>query len=166
MCLPNEQGTNLPNRPGRLPNAPTRLLIKRQPCRISIPSDTSTEETEIGTVRTDLGTSNFLTEQTVSSPFLKENKNLKIRDTKVPHVPSPRGQCREARKAEQRQETNRVVRLAKAHTDLTLPVCRIPAAQICLVSYGDASGGGIHAEQAQTGYTIMFADMSLLAGTV
>ena len=36
--------------------------------------------------------------------------------------------------------------------------------QICLVSYGDASGGGIHAEQAQTGYVIMFADMSLLAG--
>ena len=36
--------------------------------------------------------------------------------------------------------------------------------QICLVSYGDASGGGIHAEQAQTGYVIIFADMSLLAG--
>ena len=34
----------------------------------------------------------------------------------------------------------------------------------CLVSYGDASGGGIHAEQAQTGHVIMFADMSLLAG--
>ena len=62
------------------------------------------------------------------------------------------------------QETNRVVRLAKAHTDLALPVCRIPVDQICLVSYGDASGGGIHAEQAQTGYVIMFADMSLLAG--
>ena len=54
--------------------------------------------------------------------------------------------------------------LAKAHTDLALPVCRIPVDQICLVSYGDASGGGIHAEQAQTGYVIMFADMSLLAG--
>ena len=62
------------------------------------------------------------------------------------------------------QETNRVVRLAKAHTDLPLLVCRIPVDQICLVSYGDASGGGIHAEQAQTGYVIMFADMSLLAG--
>ena len=62
------------------------------------------------------------------------------------------------------QETNRVVRLAKAHTDLTLPGCRIPVYQICLVSYGDPSGGGIHAEQAQTGYVIMFADMSLLAG--
>ena len=57
-----------------------------------------------------------------------------------------------------------MVRLAKAHTDLTLPVCRIPVDQICLVSYGDASGGGINAEQAQTGYVIMFADMSLLAG--
>ena len=62
------------------------------------------------------------------------------------------------------QETNRVVRLAKAHTDLALPVCRIPVDQICVVSYRDASGGGIHAEQAQTGYEIMFADMSLLAG--
>ena len=44
-----------------------------------------------------------------------------------------------------------MVTLAKAHTDLTLPVCRIPVGQICLVSYGDASGGGIHAEQAQIG---------------
>ena len=61
------------------------------------------------------------------------------------------------------QETNRVVRLAKAHRDLTQPVCRIPVDQICLVSFGDASGGGIHSEQAQTGYVIMFADMSLLA---
>ena len=60
--------------------------------------------------------------------------------------------------------TNRVVRLAKAHTDLALPVCRIPVDQICLVSYGDASGGGIHAEQAKIGYMIMLADMSLLAG--
>ena len=32
------------------------------------------------------------------------------------------------------------------------------------MSYGDASGGDIYAEQAQTGYVIMFADMSLLAG--
>ena len=62
------------------------------------------------------------------------------------------------------QETNRVVRLAQAHTDLAQPVCRIPVDQICLVSYGDASGGGIHAEQAQNGNVIMFADMSLLAG--
>ena len=62
------------------------------------------------------------------------------------------------------QETNRVVRLAKAHTDLALPVCTIPVDQICLVSYGDASGGGIRAEQAQAVYVIMFADMSLLAG--
>ena len=60
------------------------------------------------------------------------------------------------------QETNRVERLAKAHTDLTLLVCRNLVDQICLVSYGDASGGGIHAEQAQIGYVIMFADMSLL----
>ena len=64
------------------------------------------------------------------------------------------------------QETNRVVRLAKAHTDLTLPVCRIPVDQICLVSYGDASGGGVHAEKAQTGYMVMFAEMSLLAGLI
>ena len=32
------------------------------------------------------------------------------------------------------------------------------------VSYGDASGGGTRAEQAQAGYVIMLADMSLLAG--
>ena len=62
------------------------------------------------------------------------------------------------------QEANRVVRLAKVHTDLALPVCRIPVDQICLVSYGDASGGGIHAEQAQTWYVITFVDMPLLAG--
>ena len=62
------------------------------------------------------------------------------------------------------QETNRVVRLAKAHTDLALPVCRIPVDQICFVSYGDASGGGTRAEQAQAVYVIMFADVSLLAG--
>ena len=56
------------------------------------------------------------------------------------------------------QETNRVVRLAKAHTDLALPVCKIPADQICFVSYGDVSGGSTRAEQAQAGYVIMFAD--------
>ena len=56
------------------------------------------------------------------------------------------------------------MRLAKAHTDLALPVCRIPVDQICFVSYGFASGGGIRAEQTQAGYVIMFADMSLLAG--
>ena len=32
------------------------------------------------------------------------------------------------------QDTNRVVRLAKAHTDFALPVCRIPVDQICFVS--------------------------------
>ena len=32
------------------------------------------------------------------------------------------------------QETNRVVRLAKAHTNLALPVCKIPVDQICFVS--------------------------------
>ena len=57
-----------------------------------------------------------------------------------------------------------VVRLAKAHTDFALLVCRIPVDQICFVSYGDASGGNTRAERAQAGYVIMFADMSLLAG--
>ena len=57
------------------------------------------------------------------------------------------------------RETNRVVRLAKAHTDLALLVCRILADQICFVSCGDASGGGIPAEQAQARCVIMFADM-------
>ena len=60
------------------------------------------------------------------------------------------------------QETNRVVRLAKAHTDLALPVRKIPLDQICLVSYGDASGGNTRAEQAQAGYVILFADRALL----
>ena len=49
------------------------------------------------------------------------------------------------------QETNRVVRLPNAHTDLTPPVCKIPVGQICFVSYGDASGGSTRAEQAQAG---------------
>ena len=53
------------------------------------------------------------------------------------------------------QETNRVVRLAKAHTDLALPVCKIPVDQACFVSYGDASGGSTRAEQAQAGYVIV-----------
>ena len=60
------------------------------------------------------------------------------------------------------QETNRVVRLAKAHTDLTLPLCTIPVNQICFVSYGNASGGSTRAEQAQAGYVIMIADRALL----
>ena len=62
------------------------------------------------------------------------------------------------------QETNRVVRLAKAPTDPALPVCKIPVDQVFCVSYGDASGGSTRAGQAQAGYVIMFADMSLLAG--
>ena len=52
------------------------------------------------------------------------------------------------------QETNKVVRLAKAHTDLALLVCKIPVDH----------GGSTRAEQAQTGYVIMFADMAFLAG--
>ena len=62
------------------------------------------------------------------------------------------------------QETNRAVRLAKAQTDLAVPVCKIPLDQICFVSYGDASGGSTHAEQAQARYVIMFADRALLGG--
>ena len=62
------------------------------------------------------------------------------------------------------QEANRVVRLAKAHTDLALPVCKILVDQICFVSYGDASGESTRAEQAQAGYVIMFDDVALLAG--
>ena len=62
------------------------------------------------------------------------------------------------------QETFRVVRLAKAHTDLALPVCKVPLNEICLVSYADASGGNTRAERAQAGYVIMFADRALLEG--
>ena len=61
------------------------------------------------------------------------------------------------------QETNMVVRLAKAHTDLALPVCRISVDQICSVPHGDAMGGGTRAEQTQAKYAIMFADTPLLA---
>ena len=52
------------------------------------------------------------------------------------------------------QETNGVVKLAKTHAVLALPVCNIPLDQICLVdqicfvSYGDASGGSTRAERA------------------
>ena len=46
------------------------------------------------------------------------------------------------------QETNRVVRLAKAHTDLALTICKIPENHVCFVSYGDVSGGNTRAEQA------------------
>ena len=62
------------------------------------------------------------------------------------------------------QETNRVVRLANAHTDLALLVCKILVDQICFLSYGDASGGSTRAEQAQAGYVIMLADRALLEG--
>ena len=61
------------------------------------------------------------------------------------------------------QENNRVVRLARAHTDLALPVCKIPVKQIGFVSDGDAIGG-THAEQAQAGYVIMIGDRALLEG--
>ena len=44
------------------------------------------------------------------------------------------------------QETNRVVRLAKAHTDLA---CKIPVDQVCFVSYGDTSGGSTRAQFCQ-----------------
>ena len=33
------------------------------------------------------------------------------------------------------QETNRVVRLAKTHTELALPVCKIHLDQLCFVSH-------------------------------
>ena len=62
------------------------------------------------------------------------------------------------------QETNRVVRLAKAHTDLALLAGKIHVDHICFVSYGDANGGSTRAEQAQAGYLITFSDMALLAG--
>ena len=62
------------------------------------------------------------------------------------------------------QETNRVVRLVKTHTDLALAVCRIPLDQIFLVSYGDPSGGRTRAERAQAGYVVIFAYRALLEG--
>ena len=62
------------------------------------------------------------------------------------------------------QETNRVVRLAKAHKTLHCLFAGFLWIRFVWCLTGDASGGGIHAEQAQTGHVIMFADMSLLAG--
>ena len=55
-------------------------------------------------------------------------------------------------------------RLAKAHTDLALPVSQIPVDQLCFVSYGDVIGGSTRAEQAQAVYVIMFADRASLEG--
>ena len=55
------------------------------------------------------------------------------------------------------RKTNRIVRLAEAHTDLALPESKIPTSQICFVSFGDASGGSAWAEQAQVGYAVMVA---------
>ena len=57
-----------------------------------------------------------------------------------------------------------MVRLAKAHTDLALSVCKVPVDQICFVSYGGASGGKTPSEQAQAVYAIMIADRALLEG--
>ena len=48
-----------------------------------------------------------------------------------------------------------MVRLAKAHTDLALHVCKKVVDQICFVSYRDASGGSTRSEQAQVGYVVM-----------
>ena len=62
------------------------------------------------------------------------------------------------------QETNRVIRLAEAHADHALPVCKIPINQICFASYGDVSGESTRAEQAQVGYVVMIADQALLGG--
>ena len=55
------------------------------------------------------------------------------------------------------RETNRVVRLAKAHTDPALLVCKNLVDQTCFVSYGHAIGGS-----TQAGYVIMIADRALL----
>ena len=57
-----------------------------------------------------------------------------------------------------------MVRLADAHTDPALPVCKIRTTKSFLVSYGDASGGTSRAEQAQAGNVVMIADQALLEG--
>ena len=44
------------------------------------------------------------------------------------------------------------------------PCLQIPINQICLVSYGDASGGSTRAEQAQAGYVVMIDDQALFEG--
>ena len=61
------------------------------------------------------------------------------------------------------QETNRVLRLAKAHTDLALPCLQDSCgSNLFGVLRWMPVVGGIHAEQAQTAYVIMLTDMSLL----
>ena len=62
------------------------------------------------------------------------------------------------------QEINRMVRLAKTHTDLALPVCKVGFNQMCFVSCGDASGGSTRAEPAQAGHVVMVADQALSEG--
>ena len=62
------------------------------------------------------------------------------------------------------KETNRVVRLAKAYTDLALLAAKFLWIKSVFVSYGDASGGSTRAEQAQAGYVIMFAESKTFCG--
>ena len=62
------------------------------------------------------------------------------------------------------QETNRVVRLAKAHTDVALTVFKVHFNQSSFVSYRNASGGGTRAEQAQAEHVVMIADQAFFEG--
>ena len=57
------------------------------------------------------------------------------------------------------QETNRVVRLAKAHTDVALTVFKVHFKQSSFVSYRNASGGSTRSE-----YVVMIADQAFLEG--
>ena len=58
---------------------------KRPPCLISIPPKQARKRLKWG-VCTKVSTSNLLTEQTVTSPLLKENQNFQVRHAKVPQV--------------------------------------------------------------------------------
>ena len=78
ICLHSEQGRNLPIPLRSFPKALIRLLMKLHPCRISILSDTGTEEREIGRLSTNVRPSSLFTEQSVSRQLLKENHDLQV----------------------------------------------------------------------------------------
>ena len=103
--LPAEQGTNLPMPPGNLPRARMRGLTNRHPCRISIPSETGTEEIEIGAVCTLMRPNHFFTEQPVSRPLLKQNQNIQVRNPMMTEIPRINGPVQRTQKEENLHST-------------------------------------------------------------
>ena len=71
----------------------------RQPCLISNPSETGTGEIEIGRLERTWGRVTFFTEQTVTSPLLKKDQNLKERNPKVSQITSTYGPVQSTQKS-------------------------------------------------------------------